>query len=348
MKTGISESGMNLTHERFSGLMVPVPPIDVQRRIVAKLDELLAQSRAAREQLEAVPALVEQYRQSVLAAAFRGDLTADWRKKNPDVEPASKLLERIGIERRQKWEAAELAKLKAKGKSPKDDTWKSKYAAPVSLHTDADSRLPSLWALAELEELVFSGPTNGFSPPSTGEAAGPLALKLTATTSGSLRLDDAAVKRLDQPVANDANAWLEPGDLLIQRANTLEYVGAAAIFDGPSKTYVYPDLMMRVRVTDPVTREYLWRFLNSRTAREFFRANATGTAGSMPKITGEVVRRLRVPLPPLAEQRMIVDALKVAIGSTTTMTTNSTSLQESLPMLERSLLAKAFRGELVS
>jgi type I restriction enzyme S subunit len=68
-----------------------------QRRIVEKIEALTARSRKAREALEAyqIPELLDQFRQSVLAAAFRGDLTADWREQNPDVEPAEALLERI-------------------------------------------------------------------------------------------------------------------------------------------------------------------------------------------------------------------------------------------------------------
>ena len=50
-----------------------------------------------------------------MAAAFRGDLTRKWREQNPGVEPASDLLKRIRIERRKRWETAELDKLKAKG-----------------------------------------------------------------------------------------------------------------------------------------------------------------------------------------------------------------------------------------
>ena len=51
-----------------------LPPTAAQHRIVAKLDELLASSRAARSALDAVPALLEQYKQSVLDAAFAGEL----------------------------------------------------------------------------------------------------------------------------------------------------------------------------------------------------------------------------------------------------------------------------------
>ena len=98
-----------------------LPPLNEQRRIVAKIEALKARSQRVKEELEAIPALLDQFRQSVLAAAFRGDLTADWREKNPDVEPASVLLERIRAER----EKLDTKK-KAKGKSEK----KSRKAKP--------------------------------------------------------------------------------------------------------------------------------------------------------------------------------------------------------------------------
>ncbi|MBU6230765.1 MAG: restriction endonuclease subunit S, partial [Cyanobacteria bacterium REEB459] len=61
---------------------IPFPPLNEQRRLVAKLDSLFTRSRRAREELGRVPGLVQRYKQAVLAAAFRGDLTADWRKEN--------------------------------------------------------------------------------------------------------------------------------------------------------------------------------------------------------------------------------------------------------------------------
>ncbi len=61
---------------------LPLPPLNEQRRIVAKLESLFTRSRRAREELERIPKLCDRYKQAVLAAAFRGDLTADWREKS--------------------------------------------------------------------------------------------------------------------------------------------------------------------------------------------------------------------------------------------------------------------------
>jgi type I restriction enzyme S subunit len=56
---------------------IPLPPIADQRRIVAKLDALSARSGSARTELDHIWDLTKRYKQAVLAAAFRGDLTAD-------------------------------------------------------------------------------------------------------------------------------------------------------------------------------------------------------------------------------------------------------------------------------
>ena len=76
-------------------LKISLPPLNEQKRIVAEIEALRERSQKARSALSAIPELCDKFRQSFLAAAFRGDLTADWREQNSDVEPASVLLERI-------------------------------------------------------------------------------------------------------------------------------------------------------------------------------------------------------------------------------------------------------------
>ncbi|MHC2795524.1 type I restriction enzyme S subunit [Mesorhizobium jarvisii] len=68
----------------LSGLrnfLVPLPPLPEQRRIVTKIDSVTSKSKRARDHLDHIPRLVEKYKQAVLAAAFRGDLTRAWRAK---------------------------------------------------------------------------------------------------------------------------------------------------------------------------------------------------------------------------------------------------------------------------
>ena len=82
MKTGISESGMNITREKFGNLLVPLAPIAEQRRIADALDAVSVKVNALNDRLAGIPPLLKRFRQSVLAAATSGKLTQEWRKSN--------------------------------------------------------------------------------------------------------------------------------------------------------------------------------------------------------------------------------------------------------------------------
>ncbi len=69
----------HVTKGKFEETTIDLPPLDEQRHLVTKIDIFLSASKTAREDLARISKLVERYKQSVLATAFRGDLTAAWR-----------------------------------------------------------------------------------------------------------------------------------------------------------------------------------------------------------------------------------------------------------------------------
>jgi hypothetical protein len=71
----------NCNASKLAALNLPLPPLAEQQRIVAKVEALLARLNAARQRLAKVPAILKRFRQSVLAAACSGRLTADWREE---------------------------------------------------------------------------------------------------------------------------------------------------------------------------------------------------------------------------------------------------------------------------
>ncbi len=84
----------------FGKLPVPIPPLNEQKRIVAKIEELFSELDKGIESLKTARAQLKIYRQAVLKHAFEGKLTADWREKNKDkLESADLLLKRIQKER---------------------------------------------------------------------------------------------------------------------------------------------------------------------------------------------------------------------------------------------------------
>jgi type I restriction enzyme, S subunit len=104
---------------------------------------------------------------------------------------------------------------------------------------------------------------------------------------------------------------------------------------------------MRVRVASPTLGRWIWRYLGSAAARNYFMGNATGTAGNMPKINGSTVKRILIPLPPTERLVTCLERLErelTAVYRVDAQAANATAL---LDRLSQATLAKAFRGELV-
>lgn len=99
--------------------------------------------------LERIRANLKRYRAAVLKAAVEGKLTEEWRAKHPNTEPATKLLERILAERRQKWEEDQLAKFAVADKTPPKG-WREKHVEPASPDTSGLPELPEGWCWATL------------------------------------------------------------------------------------------------------------------------------------------------------------------------------------------------------
>jgi type I restriction enzyme S subunit len=95
---GTTRPRVNLNHIRE--LVIPIPPLNEQFRIVGKVEELFSFLDAGVASLHAVQAQLKRYRQAVLKAAFEGKLTEQWQLSHKDqIEPAQELLQRIRVER---------------------------------------------------------------------------------------------------------------------------------------------------------------------------------------------------------------------------------------------------------
>ena len=114
MKTGISDSGVNLTQTKFRELLVPIPSLEEQSEIVQRVEELLACEPRVEAALASSEAELTQLDQSILAKAFRGELIP----QDSGDEPASQLLHRIRTTR-EKLEAEKKASKKKRAKKSK-------------------------------------------------------------------------------------------------------------------------------------------------------------------------------------------------------------------------------------
>lgn len=170
-------------------------------------------------------------------------------------------------------------------------------------------RIDPTWPVVKLGEIIVEKPKNGYSGKPVDKVTVTRVLSLSATTSG--RLDATQFKYLDEDIPSSAPARCRRGDILLQRGNTAELVGTAALYDGDDGAFVYPDLMIRVHPNpDVAVSEYVLAVLQAPAARTFVTSHASGSAGSMPKINQETVQSIPIPLPPLAIQRQIVAELE--------------------------------------
>lgn len=175
------------------------------------------------------------------------------------------------------------------------------YQPRIPIHPD--------WPVTELGEVIEGKPKNGYSGKPVDRITDLRVLSLSATTSG--KLDLSQVKYLDEEIAEDAPCRCQKGDIYLQRGNTADLVGTAALFDVDEPNVIYPDLMIRVRADETkVLTDYLLAVLQSDPIRRYLKTNAVGAAGSMPKINQGIVLRTPIPLPPLDSQRGIVAEIK--------------------------------------
>lgn len=103
IKTGSSESGMNMTQEKLLSLKISTPPLEEQTEIVRRVEQLFAYADGVEKQVNNALERVNNLTQSILTKAFRGELTKQWRNENPDLisgeNSAEALLARIKAER---------------------------------------------------------------------------------------------------------------------------------------------------------------------------------------------------------------------------------------------------------
>lgn len=339
---GIGRLRINLGELRE--IDVPVAPHVEQRRIVAKLDELFARSKRTKEELVAIPALLERYRQSVLAAAFRGDLTADWRAKNPEVEPAGELLKRIRVERRRRWEEAELARLKAKGKAPMDEKWKEKYRDPYSVDAVELPPLPANWCWASVDEI--SGKiTKGSSPNWQGfEYASDGIPFVRSQNVGWGVMDLSDVAHLHPSFnSKEPRSILVSGDVLLNIVGAS--IGRSAVAAEAVEGGNVNQAVAVIRPLDGVSGEYLKDWILSPLAQVRIHLEKVDVARA--NLSLDDVARMPVPLAPNAEATAIESLLKVLSNRAERFAGAVDLFDAEVGGLESSILTRAFRGELV-
>lgn len=315
-------------------LLFPIPPIETQKHIVARIDELFTELDNGEAALERARDDLDIYRKSLLKAAVTGELTADWRAANPPQETGEQLLQRILAGHRSRWET----RTRNNGK---------RYKEPRAVDQNNLPALPEAWTWLALDQLL-DGIEAGKNvkalgrPPETGETG---IVKVSSVTWWDF--DENASKTLTSEADYSPSSLIQSGDMLVSRANTLELVGAPAIVRQLNRRLVLSDKVLRLLMP----REFkAWVFyvLRSSFGRAQIEARSTGNQLSMRNISQDSLRSLAIPLPPLEELSVALKMAADCLSDGAELASGSDRYLGSASELRQSILASAFKGELVA
>lgn len=322
-------------------VVLPIPPLSEQRRIVAKIDSLTGKSRRARDHLDHIPRLVEKYKHAVLAAAFRGDLTAAWRARKPERVATDDLALMLDTGRRHRWLREAHRKAKLRGREVSDQVLLKSYQAFDKpglnpLHHPG-------WYRAKLGAfaLVLGGKR---LEKGTGYEEG-------ATPHPYIRVTDFAGGALDpsglRHISPDAHKpiaqyCVEVDDVCISIAGT---IGATFVVPVEVNGANLTENAARLAVAACVLPNYLDLFLKSAEGQSQI-SEATVATGQ-PKLALFRIEQLAVPLTSEGEQREIVRRVHWMMNWIDRLSAEATNARKLIERLDQAALAKAFRGELV-
>jgi type I restriction enzyme S subunit len=276
----------NLSTEQISEMVIPFPPIAEQRRIVAKIDRLMAQC----DELENLGGDRNQKRITVHTAAINRLLAA---QETSDFSTAWDFLQQhFGELYSVKENVAELRKAILQ------------LAVMGKLVPQA-----SVVHVASLESILAEASANGVAKGPTSDTTATEILRISAGTSQrDFYVNEDDFKHVALSTSEIQKYQLVPGDLLACRFNgNLHYVGRFSYYRGESKRIqVNPDKLIRFRIdTKFHCPRYVCYAMNAAQTREAIEAMCATTAGNIGLSAGRL-KTVKIPLPPLAEQRLIV------------------------------------------
>jgi len=329
---------LNISPNKLKNWKFPFPPLNEQKRIVSKIEELFSLINSNTKCLEILKKQILNYQKSFLIEAFSGDLTKNWRTHNTKLDGHS-LLNQIK-------ENSQNHYLKSCIEAKKDGKRKPKKPFYKSTDQIANNwNLPSTWSITDLGNIVQTSggmqktparkPVKNFFP----------YLRVGNVYRNYLNL--AVMKNFE--ISNDELTLykLKYGDVLIVEGNgSRKEIGRSAIWKEQIPNCVHQNHIIRCRSYNGIHGEFIVNYLNSPKGIEQIFFVASSTSGLYTLSTNKV-NNIPIPVPPSEEQKIIS---KLVEQQTPIIRQNFNTIQEtllSLNQLKQSILKQAFEGKLV-
>ena len=291
--------------ETMSSLLVPMPPLEEQRRIVEKIDGVASAISAydvAYQKTETLnSAFPEALKKSILQEAVQGKLVP----QDPTDEPAEALLARIRAEKQRLIKEGKIKKDKHESVIFRRDN--SHYEKLDGVERCIDDELP--FEIPETWEWVRLGTVFQHNTGKALNAANRDGEKLTYITTSNLYWDRFVLDNLKTMPFTDSEVdkcTVQQGDLLVCEGGD---IGRAAIWGSPEPMRIQNHIH-RLRAYVPVcTRLFYYLFYLYKGAGWI-----GGKGIAIQGLSSNAIHNLLFPLPPLHEQERIVSAIDTALS----------------------------------
>lgn len=325
--TGMTATGIKAS--KLKEIPVVVPPVEEQRRIVQKVDELMALcdrlEQQASDQLEAHETLVDTLLGTLTQSENATEQADNWARLAGHFDTLFTTEQSIDKLKQTILQLAVMGRLVEQdaGDEPtesvvtkidqeltslvKQGQIKRPKLTPEISDNDKFFEVPDSWQWVRLGSLAIHSEA-GWSPKchdAPRDNEGWAVLKVSAVTWGEFRPGEN--KELPSNLRPRPEYEVHPSDFLISRANTSELVARSVVVPkGAPTKLMMSDKIIRFVFSNQVEPLYVNLFNNSPFARSYYLSVAGGTSSSMKNVSRAQIQALAVPLPPRAEQTRIV------------------------------------------
>jgi type I restriction enzyme S subunit len=316
---GTTISGV--TKKQLSELLFALPPLPEQYRIVNKIEELFTKLDAGVDALKKIKIQLKRYRQAVLKNAFEGKLTQQWREAHKgDLEPASVLLEKI--------------------KEQRTKESKGKFNELPPIDTSELPELPEGWVWTRVGEISIKI-HYGYTASAKENNVGPKLLRITDIQNNSVNWNSVPYCKIDN--FEREKYLLNEGDLVFARTGAT--VGKSFLLKGDVPEAVFASYLIRTIINNSISKKYVFQFFQSNFYWDQIQKVKVGIG--QPNVNAQLLSRLLIPLPPIAEQHQIVAEIESRLSVADQLEKVVEQSFKQAERLRKSILKQAFEGKLV-
>ncbi len=289
---------------------LPLPPLNEQRRIVAKLEKLLSHVDTAQARLATIPRILKRFRQAVLAVACSGQLTAYWRSRYNNLSSVMAAYKEGLQYRRHQFE--------------------------ISPDVDELPDLPSNWHYVPIGNVSDFQQGMQIAKSTRLKEGGVNRLPILRTVNYS----NAFSEDVEYIELDEQSLIAEADDVILARTGTIGKVliGYRGVFHNNTFRLNYDKELL--------LNKYLVYWLESHFVQSYVSRNAGRSA--QPDLTHKAFAPCPLPLPPVKEQQEIVRRVEALFQTADALEARHLKAKTYVDKLAQSILARAFRGELVT